>query len=161
MAIPSLAVLLALVAGQPVPPATPAPSPEVMEGVWEGTMANTQFGKCGWAAPPERVRIVVRLGDDGEPTGWLAPLDAVPPSATPKDNLKIKIVGDKVRIEHERIAQCGETFKRKYAAKLEGRLPSMVDGKRMLVLDGLDVPCIQSGCSFGVAVSAEWKGPRP
>jgi hypothetical protein len=150
-------VILLLLAGQAA-----AQSPaSALEGVWEGTMTNRQIGQCGWSAGPEHVRIAMRLAEDGKPAGWLAPLSAVPPTGTPKDNLKIKITGDKLRIEHARIAICGTTFKRNYSARLEGPLPTVVDGKRVLVLDGLDVPCIQSGCRFGVSVSAEWTGPLP
>ncbi len=146
-------------AGQPV-----AQSPaSMLEGVWEGTLTTVQIGKCSMNGGPEsrdNHRIVLRAGDGGKLTGAIVPLTASSPEKF-KDNLTVRIDGDKVRIEHERFASCGENFKRKYTAKLEGPLPSMVDGKRMLLLKGLDVPCIQGGCRFGLALAAEWKGPPP
>ncbi len=158
----SVAVLLSLLlaghVGQPVPQ-SPAPA---LEGVWEGTLTTVQIGKCsmdGGEETSKDVRLVLRAGDGGAIVGALIPASS--PMMTGKDNLTVKIAGDKLRLEHERTALCGETFKRKYTAKLEGPLPAMVDGKRMLVLKGLDVPCIQTGCRFGLVLSAEWKGPPP
>jgi hypothetical protein len=160
----SVAVLLSLLLAGQAPGAVAQSSASALEGVWEGTLTTVQIGKCsmnGGAESSSEVRIVLRPGSGGTIGGVLMPLTVVPPPTNPKDNLSVKIAGDKLRIEHERTALCGETFKRKYTAKLEGSLPAMVDGKRMLVLKGLDVPCIQTGCRFDLVLSAEWKGPPP
>ncbi len=157
MWIPPFALLILL----PLAAGPERPAAATLYGVWDGTLTTTQAGRCtmaGASTLTQEIRVIIRAGDDGKPEGgWTL----LPAAMDRDDNLKVSLRRDGIRLEHAKMAACGDASPRKYSVKWEGAGPTETDGKRTLILSGTDEPCSQSGCRFGHTVTLEWKRPAP
>jgi hypothetical protein len=133
---------------------TPA---SALYGVWDGTLAIKQAGRCstnGVSERSEEVRVVIRPGDDGKPQAGFTLLPAL---VDVDDNLKVGLKRDRVRLELSKMGVCGATPPHKYSVKWDGPWPAEADGERTLSLAGMDVPCAEGGCRFKNTLTLQWK----
>ena len=141
-------------------PAGQAPT-SALVGVWEGTWTRFQAGQCSVAGQQKTVspvRLVIRLDDKGE---VVAGLTLLPAAADSEGNVTIRADKKRIFLDQKVMAQCGENFARKYVVKHEIGASVTPDGRRMLQLVGMDVPCIQAGCRFQNLFELEFKGDPP
>jgi hypothetical protein len=154
--MPSLPTLLWVVAATAAAPS--AADPRAMLGVWEGTMTRIQAGRCSIAGQEktvQSVRVIVRLDDRGQVVAAMGPL---PAPGHVGYNVTIRVDGEKIFLDQPVTAYCGQNFRRKYVVKHDVGASIEPDGRRVLRLAGMDVPCIQSGCRFQQLIEVEFKG---